>query len=249
VVSDIPVDDEAPLVTSGISRSVSAQSFGGAHRGRVCVRVFIGVSVRVCCERLRCTMSFSKREEEARKRDPGVRVSREASREESRGASPTWICNCMCMAGTHKDWEGVSMWVAERITWQESYSVVGTPKQRGTFTLEATCWNRHRITTRGRRQPFLRGQKTQWQQTQPTWDISRKIQSHKMQGFYPPRGPNLPKFFVSLFIIQSLQNHTNSHLTKCMNSSLGWISKRGPIRSLLKVLIHHQWEGTSPLEP
>jgi hypothetical protein len=39
-------------VTSGISRSVGAQSFGGAHRGRVCVRVFIGVSVRACCERL-----------------------------------------------------------------------------------------------------------------------------------------------------------------------------------------------------
>jgi hypothetical protein len=37
------------LVTSGISRSVGAQSFGGAHRGRVCVRVFIGVSVRACC--------------------------------------------------------------------------------------------------------------------------------------------------------------------------------------------------------
>jgi hypothetical protein len=32
-------------VTSGISRSAGAQSFGGAHRGRVCVRVFIGVGV------------------------------------------------------------------------------------------------------------------------------------------------------------------------------------------------------------
>jgi hypothetical protein len=52
VVSDIPVDDEAPLVISGISRSVGAQSFGGAHRDKVCVRVFIGVSVRACCERL-----------------------------------------------------------------------------------------------------------------------------------------------------------------------------------------------------
>jgi hypothetical protein len=56
VVSDVPVDDETPLVTSGISRSVGAQSFGGAHRGRVCVHVFIGVSVRACCERLRCTV-------------------------------------------------------------------------------------------------------------------------------------------------------------------------------------------------
>jgi hypothetical protein len=57
VLSDVPVDDETPLVTSGISRS-GAQSFGGAHRGRVCVRVFIGVSVRACCERVRCTVSF-----------------------------------------------------------------------------------------------------------------------------------------------------------------------------------------------
>jgi hypothetical protein len=37
-------------VTSGISRLVGAQSFGGAHRDRVCVRVFIGLSVRACCE-------------------------------------------------------------------------------------------------------------------------------------------------------------------------------------------------------
>jgi hypothetical protein len=36
------VVDEAPMVTSGITGSAGAQSFGGAHRGRVCVRVFIG---------------------------------------------------------------------------------------------------------------------------------------------------------------------------------------------------------------
>ena len=40
MVSDVPVDDEAPVVTSRIFRSTGAQSFGGAHRGRVCV--FIG---------------------------------------------------------------------------------------------------------------------------------------------------------------------------------------------------------------
>jgi hypothetical protein len=61
VVSDVPVDDEALLVTPGISKSAGAQSFGGAHRGRVCVRVFIGVSVCACCERLCCTVSFSKK--------------------------------------------------------------------------------------------------------------------------------------------------------------------------------------------
>jgi hypothetical protein len=49
------------MVTSRISRSAGTQSFGGAHRGRVCVRVFIGVSVRACCERLRCTVSISKK--------------------------------------------------------------------------------------------------------------------------------------------------------------------------------------------
>jgi hypothetical protein len=48
VVSDVPVDDEALVVTSRISRSADTQSFGGAHRGRVYVRVFIGVSVRAC---------------------------------------------------------------------------------------------------------------------------------------------------------------------------------------------------------
>jgi hypothetical protein len=46
-------------VTSGISRCACAQYLRGAHRGKICVRVFIGVSVRACCERLRCTVSFS----------------------------------------------------------------------------------------------------------------------------------------------------------------------------------------------
>jgi hypothetical protein len=39
------------VVTSRISGSAGAQSFGGARRGRVYVRVFIGVGVRACCER------------------------------------------------------------------------------------------------------------------------------------------------------------------------------------------------------
>jgi hypothetical protein len=42
-------------VTSRISRSAGAQSFGGAHRGRVCVHVFVGVSVVGCeCLALYC---------------------------------------------------------------------------------------------------------------------------------------------------------------------------------------------------
>jgi hypothetical protein len=41
------------VVTSKISKSVGAQSYGGAHKGRVYVRVFIGVSVCACYEGLR----------------------------------------------------------------------------------------------------------------------------------------------------------------------------------------------------
>jgi len=37
VVGDVPVDSEASVVTS----SVLAQSFGGAYRDRICLRVFI----------------------------------------------------------------------------------------------------------------------------------------------------------------------------------------------------------------
>jgi hypothetical protein len=49
VGDDILVDNEAPVMTSSILRlDPPAQSFGGAHRGRVCVRAFIGVSVCAC---------------------------------------------------------------------------------------------------------------------------------------------------------------------------------------------------------
>ena len=58
MVSDVPVNNEVPVVTSGIFRSAGAQSFGCDHMGRVCVRVFIEVSVRVCCERLRCIVLY-----------------------------------------------------------------------------------------------------------------------------------------------------------------------------------------------
>jgi hypothetical protein len=46
MVGDEPDDSEALVVTSSISRFPGpTQFFGGAHRGRVCVRMFIGVSV------------------------------------------------------------------------------------------------------------------------------------------------------------------------------------------------------------
>jgi hypothetical protein len=49
VGGDVPVDYEALLVTDFVNLKIkSAQSFRGAHRGSVCVRVFIGVSARTC---------------------------------------------------------------------------------------------------------------------------------------------------------------------------------------------------------
>jgi hypothetical protein len=43
IFQNLPVCDvPTTLVTSRISRSAGAQSFGGAHRGRLCVHVFIG---------------------------------------------------------------------------------------------------------------------------------------------------------------------------------------------------------------
>jgi hypothetical protein len=49
VGGDVPVDSEASIVTSSISRpGPLAQSFEGSHRDRVCVRTFIEMSVYVC---------------------------------------------------------------------------------------------------------------------------------------------------------------------------------------------------------
>ena len=49
VVGDVPVDSEAPVATSSISRFVGqTQFFRDAPRDRVCMRVFIGVNVRSC---------------------------------------------------------------------------------------------------------------------------------------------------------------------------------------------------------
>jgi hypothetical protein len=43
VGGDVPVDGETLLVTDFVNLKIMpAQSFGDAHRGRVCVRVFIG---------------------------------------------------------------------------------------------------------------------------------------------------------------------------------------------------------------
>jgi hypothetical protein len=46
---DVPVDSETLLMTDFVNLKIKpTQSFGGAHRGRVCVRVFIEVSARTC---------------------------------------------------------------------------------------------------------------------------------------------------------------------------------------------------------
>jgi hypothetical protein len=45
VRGDVPVDSEALVVTDFINLKIkSTQSFEGAHRGRVCVRMFIEMS-------------------------------------------------------------------------------------------------------------------------------------------------------------------------------------------------------------
>jgi hypothetical protein len=49
VESDVSVDSEALLVTNFMNFKIKlVQSFGDVHRGRVCRRVFIGVSTHMC---------------------------------------------------------------------------------------------------------------------------------------------------------------------------------------------------------
>jgi hypothetical protein len=49
VGGDVPVNNEAFLVIDFVNLKIKpVQSFRGTHRGRVCVRVFIGVSTRTC---------------------------------------------------------------------------------------------------------------------------------------------------------------------------------------------------------
>jgi hypothetical protein len=46
---DISIDSETLLMIDFVNLKIkSAQSFRGAHRGRMCVRVFIGVSAHTC---------------------------------------------------------------------------------------------------------------------------------------------------------------------------------------------------------
>jgi hypothetical protein len=60
VGGDVSVDSEALVVTSSISRpDLPAQSFGGAHRGRVCVHR--GECIRVYMSTCVCTVFLKKK--------------------------------------------------------------------------------------------------------------------------------------------------------------------------------------------
>jgi hypothetical protein len=49
VIGDVPVDSEAFLMTDFVNLKIKpTQSFGCAHKDRVCVYMFIGVSVYTC---------------------------------------------------------------------------------------------------------------------------------------------------------------------------------------------------------
>jgi hypothetical protein len=57
VGGDVPVDSESLLVTDFVNLKIkSAQSFGGAHRDRMCMCVLIGVSNRMCMSIYICTV-------------------------------------------------------------------------------------------------------------------------------------------------------------------------------------------------
>jgi hypothetical protein len=61
VGGDVPVDSKVLLVTDFMNLKINpAQSFGGAHRGRVCVCMFIGVSAHTCMSICVCTMFLKK---------------------------------------------------------------------------------------------------------------------------------------------------------------------------------------------
>jgi hypothetical protein len=62
VGGDVPVDSNTLLVTDFVNLKIKpAQSFEGAHRGRVCVRVFIGMSARTCMSIYVCIVFLKKK--------------------------------------------------------------------------------------------------------------------------------------------------------------------------------------------
>jgi hypothetical protein len=61
VEGNVPVDSDALLVTDFVNLKIEpAQSFGGAHRDRLCVRVFIVVSAHTCINICVCIVFLKK---------------------------------------------------------------------------------------------------------------------------------------------------------------------------------------------
>jgi hypothetical protein len=61
VGDDVPVDSEALLVTDFVNLKIKpAQSFRCAHRSRVCMCVFIGMSIHTCMSICVCTVFLKK---------------------------------------------------------------------------------------------------------------------------------------------------------------------------------------------
>jgi hypothetical protein len=61
VGGDVPIDNETLLVTDFMNLKIKlAQSFRGTHRGRMYVRVFIGMSARTCVNIYVCTVFLKK---------------------------------------------------------------------------------------------------------------------------------------------------------------------------------------------
>jgi hypothetical protein len=65
VGDDVSVDSEALLVINFMNLKIkSAQSFEGAHRSKVCVRVFIGMCAHICMSICICLYCVSKKKVE-----------------------------------------------------------------------------------------------------------------------------------------------------------------------------------------
>jgi hypothetical protein len=60
VEGDVPIDSETLLVIDFVNLIKPAQSFRGAHRGRVCVRVLTGVSAHTFISIYVCTVFLKK---------------------------------------------------------------------------------------------------------------------------------------------------------------------------------------------
>jgi hypothetical protein len=61
VIDDVSIDSKTLLVTDFVNLNIKpTQSFRGAHRGKVCVRMFICVSARTCMSICTCTVFLKK---------------------------------------------------------------------------------------------------------------------------------------------------------------------------------------------